>query len=139
MWRLWKTGLGRRDPVHSERGAVLAEFALVAPVLLMLVFGVFQLGLAFSRAQAVEAAAREGGRLASLSSTSTSEIVSRVNATLVGTTAGAPTVTVAPGPCDGRQGESVTVTVSVPHRITIPLTLDRDVTLTGQAVFRCEA
>jgi hypothetical protein len=33
----------------------------------------------------------------------------------------------------------VTVTVSVPGRITIPFVLDREVVFTGRAVFRCEA
>ena len=49
-------------------------------------------------------------------------------------------VTVIPaGGCAGREGESVTVLVTAPHRITIPFAVDRELTLSGQAVFRCEA
>lgn len=118
----------------------MAEFALVLPALLIILFGVMELGLALSRAQAVDAAAREGGRLASLSSTSTSDIVGRIDATLAGLATGTPPeVAVIPTTCTGRQGESVTVTVRVPDRITIPLVVDREVVLTGRAVFRCEA
>ncbi len=125
----------------SERGASLAEFALVLPVLLMVLFGIIEFGLVFSRSQAVEASAREGGRLASLSSTTSADVSNRVDATLGGTTfSSPPEVSMVPaGGCAGREGESVTVTVSAPHRIAIPFVLDREVTLTGQAVFRCEA
>jgi uncharacterized protein (UPF0333 family) len=125
----------------SERGAILAEFALVLPVLLVVLFGIIEFGFAFSRSQSITAAAREAGRLASLSSTTTADISSRVDTTLAGTSLDAPpTVTVIPaGGCAGREGESVTVLVSAPHRITIPFAVDREITLSGRAVFRCEA
>lgn len=120
---------------------MLAEFALLLPPLLVIVFGMIELGLVLSRAQAIEAAAREGGRLASLSSTTAADVATRVDATLAGTSLdGAPNVAVIPAAgCADREGDSVTVTVSAPHRITIPYVLDREITLTGQAVFRCEA
>ncbi|MGI9613344.1 MAG: TadE/TadG family type IV pilus assembly protein [Acidimicrobiales bacterium] len=130
-----------RFPTANERGAILAEFALVMPVLLVILFGIIEFGLAFSRSQSITAAAREGGRLASLSSSTTTDISNRVDATLGSLPFDAPpTVTVIPpGGCAGREGEPVTVTVSAPHRITIPFALDRQITLSGQAVFRCEA
>ena len=138
--RLWTGDKQAGDPRRSERGAVLAEFALMAPVLVMILFGIIQFGITISRAQAVEAAAREGGRLASLSSTTQTDVVSRVNAALAGALGDStPTVSVEPGICAGREGQSVTVTVTAPHRITIPLVLDRQTTLTGHALFRCEA
>lgn len=131
----------RRSHGRGERGAGLAEFALVLPVLLMILFGIIEFGLAFSRSQAVEAAAREGGRLASLSSTTTADISNRVDATLGGITFDtAPVVSVIPTVgCAGREGQSVTVTVSAPHHMTIPFVLERNLTLVGQSVFRCEA
>lgn len=141
MRRRWRGRTRGRCPTSSEQGASLAEFALVLPVLLMILFGIIEFGLVFSRSQAVEAAAREGGRLASLSSTTTADVSSRVDATLGGITFNsAPAVSVIPtGGCADREGESVTVIVSVLHRIAIPFVFDSDVTLTGQAVFRCEA
>jgi hypothetical protein len=135
------TKAGEQLPARSDRGAILAEFALVMPVLLVILFGIIEFGLAFSRSQSIASAAREAGRLASLSSTTTADVSSRVDATLGTMTFDAPpTVTVTPaGGCAGREGESVTVLVSAPHRITIPFALDREITLSGQAVFRCEA
>lgn len=138
--RLWTSENRGGDPGHSERGAVLAEFALILPVLVMILFGIIQFGITLSRTQAVEAAAREGGRLASLSSATEADVVSRVNAALGGALGETvPTVALEPGTCAGREGQSVTITVTAPHRITIPLVLDRQTTLTGHAVFRCEA
>ncbi len=128
------------DRVVDDRGAGLAEFALVLPVLVVVLFGIFEFGIAFNRAQAIEAAAREGARLASISSTTAGDIAVRVDATLAGIPLdNPPNVTVAPGGCAGREGEQVTVTVTTDHNVTVPLLFDRDVTLRGEAVFRCEA
>lgn len=49
---------------RGESGAALVEFALVLPVFLMLVLGVFTGGLAYSRKIAVAEATREGARFA---------------------------------------------------------------------------
>jgi Flp pilus assembly protein TadG len=131
---------GGQRPGGSERGAGLAEFALVLPLLIIIIFGIFELGIAFNRAQAIEAAAREGARLASLSSTTAGDIATRVDETLVGIPLDNPVdVAVAPAGCAGREGEAVTVRVATVHNISIPLVVDRDITLTGEAVFRCEA
>ena len=137
----WRARPGGRCHTASERGASLAEFALVMPFLMMILFGIIEFGLIFSRSQAIEAAAREGGRLASLSSTTSADVSSRVEATLSGMTfETTPQVSVIPSSgCAGREGEAVTVIVSVMHRMAIPFVFDRDVTLTGRAVFRCEA
>ena len=135
--------IGRVGPsrMPSERGASLAEFALVLPVLLMILFGIIEFGLFFSRSQAIEAAAREGGRLASLSSSTTADVKDRVDDTLGSTIFDAPhgTSVIPAGGCAGREGDSVTVTVTAPHRITIPFVMDREVTLTGRSLYRCEA
>ncbi|MEM9566217.1 MAG: TadE/TadG family type IV pilus assembly protein [Actinomycetota bacterium] len=123
-----------------EQGNALAEFALVLPLLMMFVFGLVELGFALTASQAVESAAREGGRLASLSSTTTADVIDRVDASLAGAPIESdPVVSVSPSVCAGREGESVSVTVSGTRRIDIPFVLDRNVTLTGEAVFRCEA
>ncbi len=118
----------------------MAELALITPVLIALLFGIIEFGIAFNRAQAVEAAAREGARLASLSTTSFGDVQTRVNDALAGIPMDGPvTVTVTPTGCLGREGQAVTVLVTTDHNVNIPLVLNNNVTLTGQAVFRCEA
>ncbi len=125
---------------RNESGASLAEFALILPILLIMLFGIVEFGIAFNRAQAIEAGAREGARLASLQSTTQADINNRVNATLAGIPFDSSPVIAAASPalCAGRAGEAVTVVVTADHDVNIPPIINQTITLTGQAVFRCE-
>jgi len=49
-----------------RRGAVAVEFAIVAPILVAVVFGLVELGRAFETQNMLEVAAREGARFASM-------------------------------------------------------------------------
>ena len=51
----------RRD--RSERGAAVIEFAIVLPILILLVFGIVQFSIVYNRVQGLHAAAREAARL----------------------------------------------------------------------------
>jgi Flp pilus assembly protein TadG len=53
----------RADGSRRNRGAVLVEFALVAPLLLILLFGIIEFGFAFVQMQEVRHGARETARL----------------------------------------------------------------------------
>jgi hypothetical protein len=55
----------RRLRKRSERGAALVEAALVLPVLLLVVFGVFEFGFAFKNSLTITSATRSGSRVAS--------------------------------------------------------------------------
>jgi len=61
-------GAGRvkRWSAREERGAAAVEFALVAPLLLLLVFGIISYGYMLSFRQAVSQAAAEGARAAAV-------------------------------------------------------------------------
>ena len=75
----------------DERGAAAVEFALIAPVLLVLLFGIIDFGLAINRYAMVNNAAREAAREASLGATD-AEIRAVVTNRLSGM--GTPTVTI---------------------------------------------
>lgn len=64
----------------NESGASAVEFAIILPVLLLLMFGIVQFGIAWNRAQGLQAAAREGARVASVGA-NYATIQSRVLAT----------------------------------------------------------
>ena len=49
-----------------DRGAVMVEFALVLPLLVMLLVGIIQFGLAYSAQVSISGAAREGARALAL-------------------------------------------------------------------------
>ena len=52
--------------LHRQEGASAVEFALIAPLLFMLVFAIVYFGLAFMRMQTMRSAVREGGRAAAV-------------------------------------------------------------------------
>ena len=51
---------------HDQAGASAVEFAIVLPLLVLFVFGIIEFGLTFFRSQGLEAAAREGARVAAI-------------------------------------------------------------------------
>lgn len=121
----------------TERGAAMAELAIVIPVLVMVLFAIVQMGIALNRVQAYEAAAREGARVGSVGGTN-SDINDAVTTAVAGISGPAPSVGVSPGTCPGRAGDPITVSVSAPYTVQIPLLPDQSFTLSGNGVFRCE-
>ena len=82
---------------RSDDGAELIEFALVLPMLLLVVLGIAEFGFMFQRYEVITNAAREGARIASLPGYSNADVQNRVTAYVtqgrVPTTAGTPPVT----------------------------------------------
>jgi len=79
--------------LKSERGAELIEFALVLPLLLLVVLGIAEFGFVFMRYEAINNAAREGARLAVLPGYATIDVQNRVVA--YGNASGVPGLTTA--------------------------------------------
>ena len=129
---------------RDERGAAAVEFALVLPLLVLLVFGIAWFSLGFNRKQGLQAAAREGARLGALPQSTRTDITDKINAALAGVlpTSAPRTITISPSgtrPCDLQPPNArVSVTVSAPYTYSIPLFGNRTTTLTGKGVFRCE-
>jgi Flp pilus assembly protein TadG len=67
-----------RARLSSECGAELIEFALVFPLLLMVVLGIVDFGFLFQRMEVVTNAAREGARIAVLPGYATADVTARV-------------------------------------------------------------
>ena len=65
---------------RSEEGAELIEFALVLPMLLLVVLGIAEFAFMFQRYEVVTNAAREGARMAVLPGYSTADVQNRVSA-----------------------------------------------------------
>jgi len=58
-----------RHPSATRRGAVAVEFAIVAPILLAMVVGLIEITRVYDAQNQLEAAAREGARLAGMDRT----------------------------------------------------------------------
>jgi hypothetical protein len=103
----------------EETGAELIEFALVLPILLLIVAGIVDFGFLFQRYEVVTNAAREGARIASLPGYTEPDVQQRVLDYL--TTSGlteTPTVSLTSAPTalpSGRTVQLATVVVDYPH------------------------
>lgn len=114
-----RPALGRR---RSERGAAAVEFALVMPVMLMLVFGLIQYGLYFWAMQSGSAATDATARQLSVGNCQDpTALTTFVSKELGAATTGTPTITAAYTRVDGSTGTAtdsaggtVRVTVAFP-------------------------
>ena len=61
--------MSRFRRASDERGVAVVEFALVMPILILLVAGVIQFGIMYSQYQVFQGAAREGARCAAVQAT----------------------------------------------------------------------
>jgi Flp pilus assembly protein TadG len=69
---------GTRTRLGREDGAAAVEFALIAGLLAMLIFGMMEYGLAFWQLQNLRAASREGARVAAIGGRG-SDVLTAVN------------------------------------------------------------
>ncbi len=69
----------RRSLLRCEKGAQLVEFALVLPLLLLVVLAIADFGFMFQRYEVVTNAAREGARIAVLPGYTTTDVRDRIN------------------------------------------------------------
>ena len=97
--------------IRSERGAELIEFALVLPLLLLVVLGIVDFGFLFQRLEVVTNAAREGARMAVLPAYTTPDVQTRVRDYVttggVPTTVTNPAITVDPATIDLGGGKTI--------------------------------
>jgi Flp pilus assembly protein TadG len=109
MVRLQSTRTLRRD----ERGASLIEFALVLPLLVLLLFGIIEASWAFAQQNDVRHGAREGARLAAVDYGTANAIATEVcdRMDLVYPTKN-PTITLTPLGGSGELGDTAQITVS---------------------------
>ena len=68
--------------IREERGASAVEFAIIASLLLMILFGTITFGILLNRYQGLQSAGREGARIASLTQTNLDQIRARTKESL---------------------------------------------------------
>jgi Flp pilus assembly protein TadG len=81
----------------AEHGAELVEFALTFPLLLLVVMGIIDFGLLFQQYEVLTNAAREGARVSVLPGYGSTDIQTRVNQYLQGTSLTSASVTTTVG------------------------------------------
>lgn len=129
--------------IKSERGAAAVEFALLLPILVLLVIGIMQFGILFNYYISITHAAREGVRWAALENPeSTVKQKTIAAAPSLNPLLTESNITVSnPAPTIENQGDPVTVTVSYTVPIDVPLMqtfLGSSFTLVSSATQRIE-
>ena len=124
--------------LRSDRGAAALEFALVIPLLLVLVLGIAEFGRAYNVQTTLSAAAREGVRTMALQNSSTSARTSTKSAAApaVILTDGQISVSAACPAAGVNPLATVTVTITYPFTFTTNF-FGTAPTLTATGVMRC--
>lgn len=122
--------------ISDQSGAAAVEFALVASLLLTLVFGIFEFGRVYSELEVLTSAAREGARVAAVRGSSDEVAEATENAATPYELDDTP---VADRSCDdATSGEQVTVSWTQNFKLQVGLLppMNKDFEIAG--VFRCE-
>lgn len=120
--------------LRSERGAAAVEFALVLPLLIILVLGMVEFGRAFQVQSTLAAAAREGVRIVALhddSAAATAAVQSASTSLDPGLTAG--NIAIA-GCAGGAANASVDIAYQLPFLTGF---FGSGIDLTARGVMRC--
>lgn len=127
----------RRDRSRQE-GAAATEFVLIAPILVVIFFGIVYVGLAVYRTQVIESAAREGARVASLGG-DTTEVESAVCSGAFGFDC-TNELTISADLCTALDDDAVVSVSASGSRLnyTIPFLGSYTPTFTASATFECE-
>lgn len=146
-----------------EQGAAAIEFGLIAPLLILLVFGIMSFGILFAQSLALDNAARQGARFGAVGERTCSALVTETRAaaqtlnintanvsvkvfrgqslgTAAEITASAPCDSTPNTPCWGSSaGDNVYVKASYQSELLIPLFFTPDsFTVGGTGGFKCE-
>ena len=122
-----------QGPRRDECGAAAVEFALVLPLLLLLLCGVIDFGRAYNARITLSHAAREAARVWALGGTA-AETTARAQATATGLTG----VTASTTACTFGQPTTVTVTASFGFATPLIADLAPGLTsLSSEGVMRC--
>jgi Flp pilus assembly protein TadG len=134
----------RRD----ARGAAAVEFALVLPLLLLLVCGIVDFGRMLNIQITLSAAAREGSRWAALrlDTTTGTSVSARVTAAAPGIAPAPTTAILSSCPANPSPTQNASVTATSTYTLLTPLSvlsglfgggIPGTVTITGRGVMRC--
>jgi len=112
----------RRSFAKSEEGAIMAEFAIVAGVFVVLMFGMIEFGLMFWQKNMVTEAARMGTRYAIVRGSESGRVAdtASVSAYVRSRASLSPITVTTTWPTDKDPGSFVDVKVEYTHRLSTP-------------------
>jgi Flp pilus assembly protein TadG len=117
---------------RDDRGAAMVEFAIVLPLLLVLVMGIIEFGRAYNTQVAIQSAAREGARELALRRSS-----SQVSAAVTNAAPSVSIDSISQSPCPATGDGQARVTINESFTFGIPFVPIGTKTLTATGVMRC--
>jgi len=125
--------------IGNTRGSALIEFALVLPILLLVLFGITELGRMIATTNVLNTASREGARLAAVSPMADSlSVQARVTEVLNAARVEPASITVEYDAAARSVRVRVTTDFEILSRSVLPESLRGTVELSAQTVFRFE-
>ena len=109
----------KRIQLRTERGQTMVEFAIVLPVLMLIVLSIIQFGILYNNFVALTDAVRAGARTAAVSRTAADPVgatVARVKSATADLNQSKLAITVTSG---WQHGDDVTVTATYPYTIDL--------------------
>lgn len=126
--------------LKNQKGQALVEFAIILPILLMLVMGILQFGMMLNSYITIENASREGAR-AGIIGSSDAEIQNLIISTSPSLDPKNLTVTITPTETNRKSGDTLIVKVTYNYNLIVPIIsslFNNLVVLNGQTSMRVE-
>jgi Flp pilus assembly protein TadG len=133
-----KTGLSK---LRESRGNAVVEMALILPILMILMFGITEFGRAWMTVNVLTTAAREGARLAVVTTPDVPAVQARAKAVCNAAAIHNNVVVTCVGPDRNDPERKVTVTVSADFQVVTGKVLDTfrgTIPLSAQCAMRSE-
>lgn len=106
--------------IKNEKGQAVVEFAMILPLLLLLIMGIIQFGMMINAFLSIQNAAREGARAGCVGK-SYIEVDSRIRAVTPTLNANDLSIVITPREAERKSGEALTVTISYNYFLTLPI------------------
>lgn len=126
--------------IKNEKGQALVEFAIILPILLLLIMGILQFGMLINSYLTLENSSREGARLGIVGGTN-SDIQNIVIKTAPTLDPSAITINITPSDGTRNSGDTLTINLTYNYKLTIPIIsqlFNNSVMLNAQTSMRIE-
>lgn len=126
--------------LKNHKGQAMVEFALILPILLLLVMGIAEFGMMFNAYLSVQNATREGARIGIVGATD-EEMEERILSTSPSLREERMAITIEPNSNTRTSGETLRVLVDYDYQMTVPfigILFGGSVNLSGESSMRIE-
>lgn len=126
--------------LRNENGQALVEFAIILPILLILIMGIVQFGLVLNAYITIENASREGARRGIIGITD-AEIKNLIIATSPSLEEKNITLEITPNEGSRKSGDTIKVKIEYNYNLSVPIIsnlFNKTITLKSQTSMRIE-